>query len=35
MILTALWMMEDCDFSTLRYVQDDDYTTAMTIAIRA
>lgn len=31
MILTALRIMEDCDFSTLRYVQDDDYTTAMTI----
>ena len=25
-------MMEDCDFSTLRYVGDDDYTTAMTIS---
>lgn len=32
MILTALRMMEDCNFSTLRYVRDDDYTTAMTIS---
>lgn len=32
MILTALRMMEDCDFSALRYVRDDDYTTAMTIS---
>ncbi len=32
MILTALRMMEDCDFSTLRHVRDDDYTTAMTIS---
>ena len=32
MILTALRMMEDCDFSTLRYVREDDYTTAMTIS---
>lgn len=32
MILTALRMMEDCDFSTLRYVRDDDYITAMTIS---
>lgn len=32
MILTALRMMEGCDFSTLRYVQNDDYTTAMTIS---
>ena len=32
MILTALRMMEDCDFSTLRYVRDNDYTTAMTIS---
>ena len=32
MILTALRMMEDCNFSTLRYVQNDDYTTAMTIS---
>lgn len=32
MILTALRMMEDCDFSTLRYVRDDDYATAMTIS---
>ena len=32
MILTALRMMEDCNFSTLRHVRDDDYTTAMTIS---
>ena len=32
MILTALRMMEDCNFSTLRYVRADDFTTAMTIS---
>ena len=32
MILTALRMMEDCDFSALRHVRDDDYTTAMAIS---
>lgn len=31
MILTALRMMEDCDFSILRYVWADDFATAMTI----
>ena len=32
MILTALRMMEDRNFSTLRYVRADDFTTAMTIS---
>lgn len=32
MILTALRMMEDCNFSTLRYVRADDFTTAMAIS---
>ncbi len=32
MILTALRMMEDRNFSTLRYVWADDFTTAMTIS---
>ena len=32
MILTALRMMEDRNFSTLRHVRDDDFTTAMTIS---
>lgn len=32
MILTALRMMEDRDFSILRYVRDEDYRTAITIS---